>query len=421
MPVTASLLAAILAAQPAYADVIMVPTGGGNPKPVPMHPVDPKDSPEEVAKDAARDLKDSQFYNKPGATRAQYDQDWQECRLIARGSVTPAGMTPVYYNPAVVSPIAAGVGGALGGIIGAAIAEGVQRRANRRACLLIRGWRLVKVPEATAAKVAAMSDADRDNYFNQIVGAQAVEGEITERKTFSLPAEGLANVSSGLSGPEALFFGKKVDASAPFSLGPDEAAVVLAYRRPGDVNAGRFVQMNLARYDPEGRDLVYQPRDWKKKGDKTTYNVEVPSGDRKAGLEVQVVKLTPGDYVISGVSWMRQVMSTNCFGAPTFHVSAGQVAYLGDFVPVWNAVGADGKKISGTGYVSRIDDARRVLATRQPQLAAAMQPAKVLNGATYACAAATMDRWDLAGVDNLATPNPATVAQPSPAEAVPVS
>jgi hypothetical protein len=92
-------------------------------------------------------------------------------------------------------------------------------------------------------------------------------------------------------------------------------------------------------------------------------------------------------------------MSTNCFGAPTFHVGAGEVVYLGDFVPVSGAVGSDGKKIFGIGYVSKIDDARRVLATRQPQLAAAMKPAKVLNGATYACAAVTMNRWDLLGAD----------------------
>lgn len=36
------------------------------------------DSPEEIAKDSARDLKDSRYYNKPGATRADYDRDWQE-------------------------------------------------------------------------------------------------------------------------------------------------------------------------------------------------------------------------------------------------------------------------------------------------------------------------------------------------------
>ncbi|WP_303783449.1 hypothetical protein [Sandarakinorhabdus limnophila] len=47
------------------------------------------DSPEEIAKDSARDLKDSRYYNKPGATRADYDKDWQKCRLIARSSRTP--------------------------------------------------------------------------------------------------------------------------------------------------------------------------------------------------------------------------------------------------------------------------------------------------------------------------------------------
>ncbi|HTG64119.1 MAG TPA: hypothetical protein VL917_05590, partial [Sphingomicrobium sp.] len=98
------------------------------------------DTPEEIAKDAARDLKDNRFYNKPGATRAQYDADWQECRLIARGSKIINGST-TYYNPALynpsISPLAAGVGGGIGAAIGAAIAEGIQRRDNRKRCLMI--------------------------------------------------------------------------------------------------------------------------------------------------------------------------------------------------------------------------------------------------------------------------------------------
>ena len=113
------------------------------------------DTPEEIAEDAARDLKDSRFYNKPGATRAEYDADWQSCRLIARGSQTPAGSVPIYnpalYNPA-ISPLAAGIGGGIGAAIGAAIVEGQMRRANRRNCLLIKGWRLVELPAAQSAK-----------------------------------------------------------------------------------------------------------------------------------------------------------------------------------------------------------------------------------------------------------------------------
>jgi hypothetical protein len=413
LPVTASLLAAILIAQPALADVLMVPTGGVNPKPVPLHPVDPKDSPEEIAKDAARDLKDSRFYNKPGATRAQYDADWQECRLIARGSRTPAGTVPLYYNPAVTSPIAAGVGGALGGFFASMIAEGEQRRANRRSCLLIRGWRLVEPPSDVAAKVAAMSDADRNAYLNRIVGAEKVDGEITERKSFSLPDGLTGDLSGPVSGPEALFFGKKVDVKTPLQLGPSEGAVVIATRRIGS-SAEKYVRLGIDRYDRKASDLVYQPKDWKKTGDKTTYHTEIGSGDRKAGLEVQVVKLTAGDYVISGATVGAPViMSTNCFGAPIFHVAAGEVLYLGDFIPVWNASGPDGKKLSGLGYASRIEDSRRLLSGAQPALAAALKPAELRNRATYACAAVTMDRWDLPGMAEIEPAAPA----PSPAPA----
>jgi len=350
------------------------------------------------------DLKDSRFYNKPGATRAQYDKDWQECRLIARGSRTPAGAVPVYnpamYNPA-ISPIASAAGGFLGGLIAGAIAEGAQRRENRKNCLLIRGWRLVQVPDAQAALVASMSDADRNNYLNQIVGAQSVDGKITKMDTFSLPAAAVGDLSAAVQGPETVFLGKKGD-TAPVQLAANEAAVVLAYRRTSASNAGKFVQLALTRYDPAAGEVVYQPRDWKKKGDKTTYAKQVPSGDRHSGLEVQVVKLTPGDYVIDGAAVGSNVItSTNCFGAPTFHVSAGEVLYLGDFVPVWGAPGDDGKKPFGLGYASRIDDSRRLLLGSQPVLAAALRPAALRNRATYACSAVTMTRWDLPGVPNV--------------------
>jgi hypothetical protein len=398
----ASLLATLLAVQPAAAQTSAPPAADSATKPAPMHPVDPKDSPEEIAKDAQRDLKDNRFYNKPGATRAQYDADWQECRLIARGSRTPTGSVPMYnpamYNPA-ISPIASAAGGFIGGLIAGAIAEGAQRRENRKNCLLVRGWRLVQVPDAQAALVASMSDADRNNYLNQIVGAQAVEGKITKLDTFSLPPSAVGDLSGPVQGSESLFLGKKIDPAAPVQLAADEAAIVLAYRRPTASSAGKFVDMSLARYDPNAGDLLYQPRDWKKKGDKTTYVKDVPSGDRHSGLEVQVVKLTPGDYVINGSAiGSAAIASTNCFGAPTLHVSAGEVVYIGDFIPVWGVPGEDGKKLFGLGYASRIEDSRRILRASQPALAAALKPAELRNRATYACSAVTMTRWDLPGV-----------------------
>jgi hypothetical protein len=138
--------------------------------------VESADSPEEIAKDAARDLKDSRFYNKPGATRAQYDADWQECRLIARGSRSPSGGYTYVYNPAVISPLAAGVGAGIGGAIGAAIVEGQIRRENRKSCLLVKGWRMIEPGEDEQKRIAAMTETEKLAFFDTVVGATEVKG-----------------------------------------------------------------------------------------------------------------------------------------------------------------------------------------------------------------------------------------------------
>lgn len=151
-----------------------------------------EESPEAVAKDAQRDLKDTRFYNRPGATRADYDKAWQECRLIARGSRTPSGTYTYFYNPNYISPVAAGVGAGIGAAIGQAIVQGQMRRANRRTCLLVRGWRLVEVEPAEATRVTAMSDEDRSHYFDGIVGATDVHGRKVIEWTNSFAAPQLA-------------------------------------------------------------------------------------------------------------------------------------------------------------------------------------------------------------------------------------
>jgi hypothetical protein len=398
----------LLAAQPLLAQATMnVPYGGDKPAPVPLQPpVDPKDTPEEIAKDAARDLKGSRFYNRPGATRAQYDADWQQCRLIARGSRTPSGTIPYYYNPAVISPIAAGVGAGIGGLIAGAIAEGEQRRSNRRNCLMIRGWRMVEVPSADAAKVEAMTDDGRSAYFDTVVGADTVAGEITERTSFTLVDDPSLMLDAPLAGPGTVFLGKKVDAGAPLALGPGEGAIVLGYRRPGGGSVGRSGSVQFARYDVEQRDLVYQPRDWKKKGDKTTYNLLAPSKDRKAAYEVQVLRVTPGDYVITGTSVGPAVPITtsNCFGAPTFRVGEGEVVYVGDFMPFMDHQLSTGTKHFGMAYASHPDDAKATLQASQPALATSLKPAALRNRATFACSAIIMDRWDLPGAEALPEP-----------------
>lgn len=356
------------------------------------------DTPEEIAEDAARDLKDSRFYNKPGATRADYDRDWQECRLIARGSYTPGGNATLYnpalYNPA-ISPLAGAVGGGLGAAIGAAIVEGQQRRANRRNCLMIRGWRLVETPGEKVAEIAAMTDEQRDAYFNAIVGAEQVQGEITTLESF-YPVEGRPGSMGGApAGPPTLFLGKKVALDDPMELAEGEGAVMVVFRRNDAGSAGRSGSLDLRRYDSKNGDLHFQPRKWKKMGDFTTYFTNIASKDRKAAFEIQIVRLTAGDYVIASDAVGKTVpASTFCFGAPRFHVEPGKITYLTDLVPFMSAEQPDGTEITGMGYARDFAEAGKALSTLRPDLATRLVDGTIRNEATYSCAGAVMTRLD---------------------------
>jgi hypothetical protein len=375
------------------------------------------DTPEEIAKDAQRDLKDSRFYNRPGATRAQYDADWQECRLIARGSkIINGNMT--YYNPAMfnpsISPLAAGVGGGIGAAIGAAIAEGIQRRENRKRCLMIKGWRMVKLPGDRAAAVAAMSDSDKQAYFNRVISAETVEGNVETLDRFGPPEDPALAVTADLAGPATLFIHKKPEKAVLPPLEPGQGAIVMAFRRNGGAAAGRSGLVQLFRYDRVKGDLVYQPRDWKKTGDKTSYTVSIPSGDKKASYELRVIPVTAGDYVLNGatVGTTMPPMFSNCFGAPMIRVEAGQYAYLGDASPFVGAKLASGEKTSAMIFTRHFDTARKAMTALRPDIAARMVEPAIHNRATYACAAVTMDRFDWPGMPEL-TQAPAAPASGS--------
>ncbi len=160
---------------------------------------------------------------------------------------------------------------------------------------------------------------------------------------------------------------------------------------------------------------MYRPKDWKKTGDKTVYSADVKSGDKKAAYEVQLVRVTPGDYVMNSFSVGALVpVTTNCFGAPTFHVGEGEVVYLGDFIPYWNTPISTGEKLTTLGWAPHTEEARTALAKRQPALAAAMKPAEWRNRATYACSAITMTRFDLPGVAAVPEPAPAAARATTP-------
>ena len=129
------------------------------------------DPPERVRQRAMADLSDERFFNRPGATRAQYESEWEQCRLIARNLAA--------QRPGMVAMPAAVHGGLVGALVGAgidAIADGDWRRGLRRECLIARGWRMVEPHQEWRRQIGAMRQPERSAYLDSMIGAQALGG-----------------------------------------------------------------------------------------------------------------------------------------------------------------------------------------------------------------------------------------------------
>jgi len=350
---------------------------------------------EEAAKDASQDLTAERFYNRPGATGAEYEADWEACRLIARGIASPSKNFPIVGE--VQSPVS---------VLGAVIDETIERRYSRNTCLLVRGWRQYSLGAKEKQQIQALSATERAAYFARAVGARQVPGNPYGRVDFALPRDPALVTDGNPRMPGSVYIGRKTDPTSATLPGANEALVILAFRRPDKGSSGRAGELQIQRYDMKKRDLAYPSGNSIDPADLTTYGRLVESIDRNAPYEVQVLRLTPGDYVIAGTAVSRISLAdvhtnVNCFGAPVFRAAAGETLYIGDFTPFFGVKMSDGAWGYGIGYSRHIEDARASLKTNQPALAAAMRQATMFNQARFTCTGGLMDRWDLPALEAL--------------------
>ena len=204
---------------------------------------------------------------------------------------------------------------------------------------------------------------------------------------------------------------KRADLTKPVVLEPGQAAIVVGFRRPDPMSAGKSGAMAFVRYDLVKREMIARPKDAKKTGDTTTYWVEARSGDRKLPLDHAVMIVSAGDYVLfSGVAGpTAQLTTTFCLSAPVFTVKAGETVYFGDVTPYMSVKLVDGSRTMAMAYSSHPDDARAAIAA-QPALAAGFRVAELHNRASYSCAAQAMSAYAVPGAPDLEPPVPAAPA-----------
>lgn len=360
---------------------------------------------QEIADDSARDLRESRFYNRPGATRADYDAEWQECRLIARGSRSMGGqVVTVPYNPGIISPAAASGAGLIGAMIGNAIVEGQLRRANRRACLLVKGWSLAEVEEAAArARIAEMSDAEREAHFNRLVGAETLPAGL---KILRWENHFAAPKLAASIGPRDAAKDKAAQRKPvkPVDIASGQGGVILAFRRPDEASQGKSASLLISRYDPEAANIVVPAR--RDKADTTTYSVLIKSRDKTLEVEHVLHALTPGSYVLSGATpGVQGVVNMNfCLSSVMFTVEAGKITYIGDFVPYPLVEVESGGRVPAMAWRDHFADAEAAAPALQSSAPLPVQPASFTNGVSWGCAATVMAAYSVPGAPSLEGP-----------------
>lgn len=201
------------------------------------------------------------------------------------------------------------------------------------------------------------------------------------------------------------------DLARPVVLEPDQAVIVFGVRRDLAGASKRAARLGFARYDLDRRDILLPPAGEERRRQGASWFVNVRSEGKTAPVDLVVVPVTAGDWVLYGAAaeTRYRLAYAFCFDAPVFRVEPGAVVYFGDVTPFARdssfRMGLQNAEppthTMAMPWSSDIAAARAALAPLQPELAARMQPAELRNGATFPCALAYQRHYRIPGIPDL--------------------
>ncbi|ANP46203.1 hypothetical protein [Candidatus Viadribacter manganicus] len=372
------------------------------------------------------------YFNRAGATLADQQADLEACHSSVIAMQQP-------YQ----SSGAGAAYGLVGALTEAAIASGQQQIAQRRAlhphyenCMVMRGWRVVRLSETRGAELDTLDQASLATQLAPLVGAETPEGEVarvfgneiaqassalygyptnTQARSLSiqaLPPESSAYISPPAtteernarrrrpgSGPqtreeydarrnaiEAEHSGDRRDAAERQAIQERATAELVG---PGDV-ANAVRPRDVARL-PENSTLlivrvhgllygsgVILMRPGAEEDTVDFVSAIVPTAFISGPKEQTVIaRVPPGRWRLSGFVGAAGYVTSLCMGSPTFDIAEGDVVFAGSF-----GFGTATPRIDLS-----LDPARTALATA-PNLAARVHAAEYRNGDTFVCGAA---------------------------------
>lgn len=338
------------------------------------------------------------YFNHAGATQAQHDADLRDCSKLALKMDQPT------QNGAA----GAAAGGGLIGALVVGIAQGVmngiaERRgaaANVENCMVVRGWRVVRIDAAEGERLSKLSQPQLSAELGGLVGAETPKGEVAR-----VWDNGVATRSVRTNAPAGDLDKRSLSLTA---LAPEAAA---AQPEPKPARLPRMARTAMPPKPLKPEQVQSAPADsalvvvrltgGKPQGDsgltfirltgdpKTPAWVDGRPGSVAAKLPVRffgkrderldtnlVFAVPPGRWAVAAMT--NGLFSTSfCQGAPAFDVTAGEVVYAGAFAFDQDAA-AFGPDLSPEPAKAALPAA----------VAAKMRPAAYVNGNTFDCGGA---------------------------------
>ncbi|HYD89690.1 MAG TPA: hypothetical protein VEA80_19570 [Vitreimonas sp.] len=372
------------------------------------------------------------YFNRAGATLADQRADLEACHAAVIAMEQP-------YQ----SSGAGAAYGLVGVLTEVAIASNAQQVAQRRAlhphyenCMVMRGWRIVRLNEARGAELDALDQPALAERLASLVGAEAPEGEIARafRNEIADGSTALFGMPPNVEARSLSLQALPPESSAFISPPPSAAERTARRRRPGSgpqtreeyearraaIEAEQFGDRGDAQTRRETRDRALaqlvgpgdaarptRARDIADLPDNSTLLVVrvaglgygsgvmlmrpgaeadtvdfvsaiVPTAFISGPKEATVVaRVPPGRWRLSGFVGPAGYITSLCMGAPTFDIAEGEVVFAGSF-----AFGSAAPRLD-----MNLDHARTALASA-PNLAARVRAAGYQNGDTFECGAA---------------------------------
>ncbi len=303
------------------------------------------------------------YYNLPGSTAADHTDAVKACvgeafKVRSLDAELQYGRT---YSYAYVEPraysgqSAAGtlIGGVIGNIIVAQMVAGWSRGVYAAAfenCMVVRGWRVVRLPQAEGSGLAELAPADIEARLAPWTGADQPHGEIVRtfkndaasastRYLYFRPAhnnDGLLSLTAVVGKPldkldmqlEARPTVLQVDKKWPqkaltvdqIATTLPEAGVVVVRLTGTSTNTG--ARLTLARM---GTDKDTRPSSQDHEPD----SIVVTEVKASKGGPFAAFAVPPGRWRIAAIAGMADIGF--CMGAPSFAIKAGDVVYAGTF------------------------------------------------------------------------------------------